>query len=49
MMNGTRVRLGFPVKVLGASGLRSHDSRRWQNRPRLIVSLAYLRDIFLYL
>ena len=41
--------MGFPVKVLGAPGLRSHDSRRWQNRPHLSVSLAYLRDIFLYL
>lgn len=49
MANGTRVRLGFPVKVLGASGLRSHDSRRWQNSPHLSVSLVYLRDIFLYL
>lgn len=43
------LRLGFPVKVLGAPGLPSHDSRRWQNRPHLSVSLAYLRDIFLYL
>ncbi len=41
-------RLGFPVKVLGAP-LPSHDSRRWQNRPHLSVSLAYLRDIFEYL
>ena len=49
MPNQTRVRLGFPVKVLGAPGLRSHDSRRWQNSPHLSVSLAYLRDIFLYL
>ncbi len=49
MPNQTRIRLGFPVKVLGASGLRSHDSRRWQNSPHLSVSLAYLRDIFLYL
>lgn len=49
MSKGTRVRLGFPVKVLGASGLRSHDSRRWQNQPHLSVSLVYLRDIFLYL
>ncbi len=47
--NQTRIRLGFPVKVLGAPGLRSHDSRRWQNSPHLSVSLAYLRDIFLYL
>ena len=49
MPKPTRIRLGFPVKVLGAGGLRSHDSRRWQNRPHLSVSLAYLRDIFLYL
>ena len=42
------IRLGFPVKVLGAP-LRSHDSRRWQNQPHLSVSLAYLRDIFAYL
>ncbi len=42
-------RLGFPVKILGAAGLRSHDSRRWQNGPHLSVSLAYLRDIFAYL
>ncbi len=44
-----RHRLGFPVKVLGQPGLRSHDSRRWQNSPHLSVSLAYLRDIFAYL
>lgn len=42
------LRLGFPVKVIGAA-LRSHDSRRWQNAPHLSVSLAYLRDIFEYL
>jgi len=41
--------LGFPVKVLGQPGLKSHDNRRWQSRPHLSVSLAYLRDIFLYL
>ncbi len=44
-----RFRLGFPVKVVGAPNLPSHDSRRWHNRPHLSVSLAYLRDIFLYL
>lgn len=44
----TRIRLGFPVKVLGEP-LRSHDSRRWQHAPHLSVSLAYLRDIFEYL
>jgi UV DNA damage endonuclease len=43
------MRLGFSVSVLGRTGLRSHDSRRWQNRPHLSISLAYLRDIFLYL
>ncbi len=43
------MRLGFPVTVLGRPGLRSHDSRRWQNHPHLSVSLAYLRDLFLYL
>jgi UV DNA damage endonuclease len=41
--------LGFPVKILGQSGLKSHDTRRWQNHPHLTVSLAYLRDIFVYL
>lgn len=43
------MRLGFPVKVLGHPGLRPYDSRRWQNSPHLSVSLAYLRDIILYL
>ena len=43
------MRLGFPVKIVGRPGLRSHDSRRWRNNPHLSVSLAYLRDIFLYL
>ena len=43
------MRLGFSVTVVGRPGLRSHDSRRWQNRPHLSVSLAYLRDLFLYL
>ena len=41
-------RLGFPVKVVGAP-LKSNDSRRWQSNPHLSVSLAYLRDIFVYL
>jgi UV DNA damage endonuclease len=43
------MRLGFPVKVLGQPGLKSHDSRRWQSQPHLSVSLAYLRDVFVYL
>ena len=43
------MRLGFAVKVLGGGGMPSHDARRWQSRPHLRVSLAYLRDIFDYL
>ncbi|MCO6453108.1 MAG: hypothetical protein J5I90_20170 [Caldilineales bacterium] len=43
------MRLGIPVRILARPGLRSHDSRRWQNSPHLSVSLAYLRDLFLYL
>lgn len=43
------MRLGFVVKVLGQPGLKSNDTRRWQNNPHLSVSLAYLRDIFVYL
>lgn len=43
------IRLGFPVKVLGAVGLKSHDTRRWQKGPHLSVSLVYLRDILGYL
>lgn len=43
------MRLGFATKVLGRPGLKSHDGRRWQNEPHLSVSLAYLRDIFVYL
>lgn len=43
------MKLGFSVKVLGRPGLKSHDTRRWQNHPHLSVSLVYLRDIFNYL
>lgn len=43
------MRLGFAVKVLGQPGLKSNDTRRWQNNPHLSVSLAYLRDILIYL
>lgn len=43
------MRLGFAVKVLGQPNLKSNDTRRWQNNPHLSVSLAYARDIFLYL
>ena len=43
------MKLGLSVKVLGRPGLKSHDTRRWQNHPHLSVSLVYLRDIFNYL
>ena len=43
------LKLGFAVKVLGASGLKSNDSRRWQQQPHLRVSLKYLHQIFDYL
>lgn len=46
---GGTMRLGFAVKVIGQAGLKSHDSRRWQNEPHLSISLAYLRDIMGYL
>jgi UV DNA damage endonuclease len=42
-------RLGFAVKVLGAGGLPSHDTRRWQSEPHLRVSLERLAAIFDYL
>jgi UV DNA damage endonuclease len=42
------MRLGFPVTVLGRPGLRSHDGRR-PPQAHLSVSLAYLRDVLLYL
>lgn len=43
------LRLGFPVKVLGRPGLKSNDTRRWQQNPHLRVSLGYVREIFAYL
>jgi UV DNA damage endonuclease len=43
------MRLGFAVKVLGAGGLASHDTRRWQSDPHLRVSIEALRAIFAYL
>lgn len=43
------MRLGFAVKVLGQPHLKTNDSRRWQNNPHLSVSLAYVRDVLLYL
>lgn len=43
------LRLGFPVKVMGAPDLKSHDTRRWASNPHLKVSLEYLDGIFDYL
>jgi UV DNA damage endonuclease len=47
---GTRpgMQLGFAVKVLGAGGLPSHDTRRHQSEPNLGVSLDNLEAIFAY-
>jgi UV DNA damage endonuclease len=43
------MRLGFAVKVMGAGGLPSHDTRRWQSEPHLRVSLDHLEAILGYL
>ena len=43
------MKLGFAVKVIGRSGLRSHDTRRWQSNPSLGESISYLHAIFDYL
>ena len=40
------LKLGFAVKVLGVAGLKSNDTRRWQQKPHLRVSLGYLHKIF---
>ena len=45
-MNQEPIRLGFPVKVLGAPDLKSNDNRRWKKDPHLRVSLEYLDKIF---
>ena len=41
--------LGFAVKVVGEPVLSSHDTRRWQSKPHLSVSLERLRRILTYL
>jgi len=38
--------MGFPVKILGAPDLKSHDARRWQSNPDIKVSIEYLHAIF---
>ena len=42
------MRLGFPVKIMGAPDLKSNDTRGWRLNPHLRVSLGYLCDIFAY-
>ncbi|NAZ37037.1 UV DNA damage repair endonuclease UvsE [Rubellimicrobium sp. CFH 75288] len=49
-MSGTRpLRLGFPVKIMGRPGLKSNDTRRWQQNPHLRVSLEHLHRVLDYL
>lgn len=43
------LRMGFPVKVMGAPGLKSNDARRWQQSPHLKTSLDHLDAVFDYL
>lgn len=43
------MRLGFPVKLMGAPEIKSNDTRRWANNPHLKVSLEYLDQILDYL
>ncbi len=43
------LRLGFPVKVMGVPGMRSNDTRRWQQNPHLKVSLEYVHAILDYM
>jgi UV DNA damage endonuclease len=43
------MRLGFAVKVLGAGGLPSHDTRRFKADPDLSVSLDRLEAVLGYL
>ena len=45
----SNMRLGFPVKVMGAPDLKSNDTRRWQKEPHLKTSLECLDAIFTYL
>jgi UV DNA damage endonuclease len=48
-MSNAPLRLGFPVKVMGREGLKSNDTRRWQQSPHLKVSLEYIDAILDYL
>ncbi|RDE06202.1 UV DNA damage repair endonuclease UvsE [Sphingomonas aracearum] len=43
------LRLGIPVKVIGKPGLKSNDTRRWQQNPHLKCSLEHVDAILDYL
>ncbi len=43
------LRLGFPVKVMGRTDLKSNDTRGWRKNPHLKTSLEYLDAILDYL
>ncbi|MFC0407283.1 UV DNA damage repair endonuclease UvsE [Roseomonas elaeocarpi] len=43
------LRLGFPVKIMGAPEIKSNDTRRWQSNPHLKVSLEYMHQALDYL
>ncbi len=48
-MQDVRYRLGFAVKVLGAGGLPTADTRRWQSGPHLRRSIELLHPVVRYL
>jgi UV DNA damage endonuclease len=43
------LRLGVPVKLMGAPEIKSNDTRRWQQGPHLKVSLEYMDRALDYL
>jgi len=43
------LRLGIPVKLMGAPDIKSNDTRRWQQNPHLKVSLEYMDRALDYL
>ena len=43
------LRLGVPVKLMGAPDIKSNDTRRWQQNPHLKVSLEYVDRALDYL
>ena len=47
--NSAPLRLGVPVKLMGAPDIKSNDTRRWQQSPHLKVSLEYMDKALDYL